>query len=389
MDIHQDAAGRSRRLILHPGREDAVFTKGRRDSGEASCAACRASVSTKRTYNYHGRTYDHIYHGYNYHGLGMHVYAPSRYYGRAYYGWAYNPWATPVHYRCGMDGQPVVWVLWRITYPYPVYPSAAFWLTDYLIASSLQSAYAAQQDGGEAGGNPQMGAAPLTPEVKQMIADEVRNQLALENQEAQQNAQQQDVDPGSSGIARIISDVASGHAHVFVVGTALDVVDNSGTECTLTDGDALLMNSAPAPDATAANVNVLASKGGQECPKGDTVSVGLNDLQEMQNHMRESIDRGCKDWTSEGQGGLPAAPVSPQSSAGRIRQHCASARSKRGKRTSTGSSTGRQAQNEVVSQAGQNGGGAAAAPTIASASRCPRWNPFLDSRLTRPTWVTG
>jgi hypothetical protein len=46
----------------------------------------------------------------------------------------------------------------------------------------------------------------MTPEVKQTIANGVRNQLALENQEAQQNAPQQDVDPGSSGIARLLSD---------------------------------------------------------------------------------------------------------------------------------------------------------------------------------------
>ena len=28
--------------------------------------------------------------------------------------------------------------------PYPVYPSAAFWLTDYLVSASLQAAYAEQ-----------------------------------------------------------------------------------------------------------------------------------------------------------------------------------------------------------------------------------------------------
>jgi len=28
--------------------------------------------------------------------------------------------------------------------PYPAYPSAAYWLTDYVMASDLQAAYAAQ-----------------------------------------------------------------------------------------------------------------------------------------------------------------------------------------------------------------------------------------------------
>ena len=37
--------------------------------------------------------------------------------------------------------------------------------------------------------SPRGGQPVLTPEVKQKIADEVKDQLALENQEAQQNAQ--------------------------------------------------------------------------------------------------------------------------------------------------------------------------------------------------------
>ena len=80
----------------------------------------------------------------------------------------------------------------------------------------------------------------LTPDVKQQVADEVRAQLALENQEAGQNAQSQDVDPGSSGIARLVSDVQNGHPHVFVAGGSVDVVDaNSGAECAISDGDAV------------------------------------------------------------------------------------------------------------------------------------------------------
>ena len=90
--------------------------------------------------------------------------------------------------------------------PYPVYPSAAFWLTDYMISPDLQTAYAAHAEAGEVAGGPEAaGGQPiLTPDVKQQIADEVKAQLALENQEAAQNAKQQDVDPGSSGIARLL-----------------------------------------------------------------------------------------------------------------------------------------------------------------------------------------
>jgi hypothetical protein len=44
-----------------------------------------------------------------------------------------------------------------------------------------------------------------------------------------------------------------------------------------------------------------------------TVQVQLTDLQEMQNHMRETIDQGLQDLQAkQGTGGLPAAPPSAQ-----------------------------------------------------------------------------
>ncbi len=60
-----------------------------------------------------------------------------------------------------------------------------------MISQNLQAAYAAQQEGGENDGGPQAGdggSPAMTPEIKQQIADEVKNQLALENNEGQQSA---------------------------------------------------------------------------------------------------------------------------------------------------------------------------------------------------------
>ena len=147
--------------------------------------------------------------------------------------------------------------------PYAVYPSAAFWLTDYIISADLQAAYAARVEGAAtAMGESATAATPLSPEVKQMISDEVKGQLALENAEAQQNQQQQDVDPASSGIERLLSD---GHPHVFVAGGSLDLIDTSGHECAVSDGDALQLLTAPPANATVVNLVVLASRGWQEC----------------------------------------------------------------------------------------------------------------------------
>ena len=149
----------------------------------------------------------------------------------------------------------------------------------------------------------------LTPEVKQLIATEVKNQIALENAEATQTAANQDVDPKSSGIARMLGD---GQPHMFVVGDGVDVTEaSSGQECHLSDGDALELATPPPGDATAATLTVKASKGGNECVSGGNVQVTVADLQEMQNHMRENIDDGLKELQAkQGQGGLPAAPPS-------------------------------------------------------------------------------
>jgi hypothetical protein len=365
-DIHQGLNGGQRATSIRPDHGRTFYQKGRPGYVQRPFKF-RDHEYGRRTYSYHGHNYDHFYRGYRYHGVDVDVYAPSGYYAPAYYGWAYNPWAAPVHYGWGWGGHPWFHHYGYFFSPYRVYPSAAFWLTDYMLANDLQSAYAAQQDAGEVNGDPTAagGAAPLTPDVKQAIADEVRNQLALENQEAQQNAQQQDADPGSSGIGRTIGDVANGHPHVFVVGTALDVVDGSGMECSLSDGDALMMRNAPAADATAADVVVMASKGGQECPKAGTVSVNLDDLQEMQNHMRESIDQGLQQLkTDQGKGGLPTIPVTTQVApamyttvapppdpnvAGQIQQE--------GQMVD-------QAQNEVTSDVSQQTGAPVATPTI-------------------------
>src|SRR6202040_3841045 len=53
------------------------------------------------------------------------------------------------------------------------------------------------------------------------------------------------------------------------------------------------------------------SKGGTECRRGATVSVAFADLQEMQNHMRETIDQGMAELQAkQSKGGLPALPQS-------------------------------------------------------------------------------
>jgi hypothetical protein len=306
MDVHNGLNG-SRRVSVERSDHSRIVAERGRAGYVQRPFLYHGHEFARRSYYFNGRAYDRYYRGYSYHGVYLQVYAPFRYYPIGFYGWAYNPWLAPVVYPWGWAGNPWFGDYGFYFTPYPVYATPALWLTDYLLAANLQAAYAAQQGIQQPAAVPE-GAVALTPEVKQMIADEVRNQIALENAEAQQNAQNQEVDPASSSIGRLLGD---GHAHVFVAAGALDVVDASGAECTISDGDVLKLVAPPAPSDSAANLVVLSSKGGQECRKSAVVTVALADLQDMQNHMRETIDQGLQELQEkQGKGGLPAAPPS-------------------------------------------------------------------------------
>jgi len=235
------------------------------------------------------------------------VYAPSRFYRPGFYRWAGRPWGSPVRYSWGWVGNP-----WYNHYgyyftPYPVYSAPSLWLTDYLVATSLAAAYAAQSATVPAnGGQPQPGASAMTPEIKQMIADEVKREV--EQEQAQANTQGQ-TQPGatSTGIAGLLGD---GHSHVLVAGSDLSLVDQSGRPCSISQGDVVQVNGPPAANASEVNVVVLSSKGGEDCAAASNVSVAVNDLQEMQNHMRETVDQGMAEMqANQGQHGLPAVPA--------------------------------------------------------------------------------
>lgn len=307
MDIHRGPGG-ERRIMAERADHSRVFAERHGYGYVQRPYMYRGREFAHRTYFVNGRAYDRFYYRYPYHGVVLEGYAPRVYYAPAFYGWAYNPWAVPVAYTWAWAGNP--WAVYYGAYftPYPVYASASLWLTDYMISATLAAAYQAQMDAAAAAAQ-SAGPPPaaLTPEVKQLVSDEVQRQLALENSEQGQVAANAQPDPASSGIVRMLNDRAT---HVFVAGATLDVYDAAGQECALSQGDVVQLVAPPAAGGTAASLVVLAGKGA-DCRKGDTVSIELADLQDMQNHMRETIDQGLGEIQSHaGQGGLPVLPVS-------------------------------------------------------------------------------
>ena len=285
-----------------------------------------------RTYYDHGVYRVGIYRGYYYGGRHYYGYYPGYWYHPAFYGWAYRPWGAPVYWGVGIGGWG--WGPWYGYYggyfaPYSVYPSAAFWLTDYLIAANLQAAYDAraearadaaaqyyqsQPDYGDGGGGQAANSEPvtLTPEVKQAIAEEVKAQLAAEQQQSSggqadsydgQARNGQAPQPASSEVPPALDPAR----RTFIVSSDISVLSN-GQECDLTAGD-VITRLTDTPDASQkVTASVSASKKG-DCGAGQQIAVSVEDLQDMHNHFQEQLDNGMKDLAQkQGTGGLPKAP---------------------------------------------------------------------------------
>jgi hypothetical protein len=266
----------------------------------------------QRTYFVNGAHYVNVYRPYRWGGSVFQIYFPVRYYQPGFYSWLWDPWARPVYYTSwGWSGRP--WYEYSSSYfgPYRNYAAPRFWLTDFMLAAILEQAYLDRADASAASYPPNefssTGEVGLTPDVKQAIADEVQRQLELERSQSEAVSQ---ISMAPSVDDSLPPSLSGPGPHVFVVSQGLDVtVVTDGRPCSVTGGDVLQMDRVPPPGATAARVVVLASRR-QDCPKRSVVSVPLQELVEMQNRMRETLDRGLQSLQShQGQGGLPTLPA--------------------------------------------------------------------------------
>jgi hypothetical protein len=303
----------------------------------------------RRTYYYHGHAYAYGYRGYYYHGGYYYGYVSPYYYNPGFYGWAYNPWAAPVAYSWGWGGAPWYGYYGYYFNPYPVYASAALWMTDYLIAQNLQASYEAQTSAANAAAAnanaaaananaaaananaagpaqasvdsapaPAVGSAPaMSPEVKEAIAEEVKAQLAAEKDAAAANAS---APAGGAAASTQTASAAGGtpaeetpaaldpNHRTFIVNTVLTETAADGSECALSAGDVLTRIEDTA-DANKAVKVLVSSSQKSDCHSGTQVAVQVEDLQDMHNHFREQLDNGLKELAAnQGKNGMPAAP---------------------------------------------------------------------------------
>jgi hypothetical protein len=314
MDIVRNVRGQQTVIVRRPDHSVLVST-GPRGGYLQRSVTVNGRAYVQRSYVMGSVHYTRVFTTYTFHGVALIHYVPAFYYAPPFYGWAYYPWRTPATVAWAWSAAP-----WYGYYgPYfafaPAYPSAAFWLTDYYLAQTMADAYQIDSqpvqppdyppdpalDPAAANELDAQAVTPITPELKQAIAGEVREQLAYENAGAANPEQA----PTLNGLPQVL--VAN---HLFVAGAPLNVLTGDNQTCGISIGDVLRLNAAPADNSTAADLTVMTSRQ-TDCPAGAQVTVSLADLQDMQNNFRAQLDSGLQTLHSgQGQGGLPAAPPS-------------------------------------------------------------------------------
>jgi hypothetical protein len=312
LDVHSPRNG----MYIHHGVDGSKRIVVDRPDHSRVYASSRGLQYVQHPYVFQGHSYDHrtfvvngqvfhrMYRPYTYRGTTLDVYASTRYYAPNMYQWVNTRSSTPQNFAWPYTSNPPAWYGHYRGYftPDSSYSTPLAWLADYVLAASLMGSYKMESAGAQPA--PPDSSAPITPEVKKMLADEVGRQVQQESVEAQQVSQNREPPAAASSVVQELQDK---QPHVFVVAADLDLVDPSGRRCMVSEGDVVQVVSEPKSDGAAVDAVVMASKGGVECERSVKVEIALNDVQEMQNHMRDTIDQGMADTNA----GKQAAKVTP------------------------------------------------------------------------------
>ena len=145
--------------------------------------------------------------------------------------------------------------------------------------------------------------AALTAESKAAIAEEVKAQLAAE----------QDVSAAPAASTRQGGDQVPAaldpNQRTFIVSAALAETTADGEQCSLSPGD-ILTRIGDTPDGRQ-NVQALVSNSQKnDCAAGTTLAVSIQDLQDMHNDFVQKMDAGLQELAdNQGKNGMPTSPA--------------------------------------------------------------------------------
>jgi hypothetical protein len=297
--------------------------------------------------------YTHVYQQHVWHQFGRtfayETFVPAVRFPAVYYGWALAAWPHPVVYAWGWQAQPWYPVYGTLFTPYPVYTSPDLWMTDYIIAQSMQTAYQAQMpapapqyapgapppdsgyaqpappptypapaaqpgDGapasqpGDAVPVPQSSDAPapvapppaITPQVKAQLDAEIKVQL----QEQQAAA----ATPVSLTTQSTPPALRPNHVFFQVVEPLRVPSGAANGYCSLSPDDYIKRTGGMSSDDWMIPV-VVELSGSSDCPQGLHTRIGLNDLNAMENEQEAQVMEAMQ-AASKGMGpnGPPSGP---------------------------------------------------------------------------------
>jgi hypothetical protein len=284
--------------------------------------------------------YTHVYERHVWHQFGRafayETFVPAVRYPAVYYAWALAGWPRPVTYNWGWQVQP-----WYLRYgvrftPYPLYTAPDLWMTDYIIAQSIQTAYQAQTAAPASEPSPSepppeaardLSVAPpvaqpsdpalaphpigtasapvgpppaITPQVKAQLNAQIKVQL----QEQQ----------AAAATPAILTTQSTPPAlkpnHVFFqVVQPLDVPSGTANRyCSLSANDYIRRAGAMSKDDWMIPV-VVELSGPSDCPEGLQTRIGLNDLNAMENEQEAQVMEALQAASkSMGPDGPPRGP---------------------------------------------------------------------------------
>jgi hypothetical protein len=305
---------------------------------------------TSRTFVSGGRVlYTHVYQHHVWHQFGRtfayETFVPAVRYPGVYYAWALAAWPHPVAYTWGWHAQPWYPMYGSLFTPYPVYTSPDLWMTDYVIAQSMQTAYQAQTvapasaplpqgtpaapapgssvaapavppshaaiapqpsdapPAAQSSGTTSAPAAPppaITPQVKAQLNTQIKVQL----QEQQAAA----ATPVSLTTQSTPPALRPNHVFFQVVQPLVVPLSTASGHCSLSADDYIKRTGAMSNDDWMIPVVVELSRP-SDCPEGLRTRIGLNDLNAMENEQEAQVLEAMQAASkSMGPNGPPSGP---------------------------------------------------------------------------------
>ncbi|MBV8145797.1 MAG: hypothetical protein JO184_12380 [Gammaproteobacteria bacterium] len=285
--------------------------------------------------------------------ISYETFVPAVRYPGVYYTWALTAWPHPVSYAWSWEVQPWYPVYGALFTPYPVYTTPDLWMTDYIIAQSMQTAYQAQgaqaqgaqaqaapasqpapqgsvapvpesspvapagtgsdiapaAQASEAAPLPQpSGTSPAPTALPPAVTPEIKAQL-----NAQIKVQLQEQETAAAMPATLTTQSAPpalrpNHVFFEVVQPIEVPAGTANHYCSLSANDYIKRTGAMSSDDWTIPV-VVELSGPRDCPQGLQTRIGLNDLNAMENEQEARVMEAMQAASrSMGPNGPPSGP---------------------------------------------------------------------------------